>query len=387
MSTIIKPLKLISFTLLLSALSTTNSSFAQRYELVKIDSIKIDSFEPIQITDYNYETKRFLAFGTGTKTLIEVDENGKKLSEANYLGEGPGHYSRGITELGYFGTQKIVNGPNVYFVYGDNWQYDFRMVYLTGGAFNPLSYIPGAPVVIESGGINKSVKAISHTEFGRYELKPDHFEKAPMLELVGPNDERRKIINYPKNSIYNTSPLYYDSHIPAFSYNRASKRLVMALPLQSKVYYYNTNTWELEKEFSIELTDFKKPKGLPYEDQHKNSLRGFGPSNEKNYIYNLQNSKIIKISSYGEINMITHATGFKERASVDTYPKASKEFKEKGQTIISFWKGDQKLFETNEPFNRVVRAGEMQFLTHVINEEEELDYSLFYIYKLRPVDQ
>jgi hypothetical protein len=385
-----KPTSLLLFLLLIVSYSCSpqdnpNSiSEAVAYELIKADSIRINKLEPIQITDYDTSNKRLLAYATATKKCLELDLAGNILNETDLTGEGPGHFGRGLTELGYFGEGKIIHGPAVYFTYDSDWTYEEKIVYGASGYSIPLRYIDGAPVVIQEAGEDLLLRIIDHNAGGILKLEPGHFEKANMISLFRAGDtEGRPLLSYPENSIYSTSELFYNNHQPKLSFNKIKNQLVLALPLEQRLYIYDAgNGFSLLETVELNLTAFNnEPRGLPYEDQHKNGLKGFGPGNELNYVYGLTNSSILDIYSEGEVTMVVHKTGFSNKA-ISNYQEASTIAKSESKTFTSVFVKGQKVFETEKRFPRLIRLSERQFLVPNINEEIERDYNQYDIYEL-----
>ncbi|MCE7994869.1 MAG: hypothetical protein HEP71_23030 [Roseivirga sp.] len=366
--------------------SSSNSQSAKttQYELVKVDSIRIDKLEAIQITDYDAEKRRLLAYATSTKMCLEIDMEGNILSEVDLTGEGPGHFGMGLTELGYFGDGKIIHGPAVYFTYDNDWMYQSRVVYGASGYSLPLRYIDGAPIVMRAADENLLIRVVDHNAGGTLKLEINHFEQASMISVFRAGaEEGRALLRYPETSVYRRSELFYNSHQPKVSFNVIKNQLVLALPLEQKLYIYDvTSDFTLLETIDLSLTDFNmEPRGLIYEDQHKNSLKGFGPSNELNYVYGLSNSSILDVNSEGELTMVVHKTGFSNNA-ITSYQEANKVAGIESQTFTSFFMAGQKVYETDKRFPRLVRLSERQFIVPNINEEIERDYNQYDIYEL-----
>ncbi len=367
-------------------LFTCSVSFAQsdQYKIVLVDSIMIESLEQVQITDYSPSKNRFLAYGTKTKVCMEVDDRGNILSKVDLNGEGPGHFGPGITELGYLGDDIIINGPNVYFTYDGNWNYKQRIVYESGGAWLPIGMISGAPEVAIYNKQAQIIKPIDHTYFGSVKLPNDYFSSASLIEAISVSDgNTSNELKYPKESIYQSQSIFYDSHRAKVDYNSTKDRLYLSLPLEPKIYVINTHDFSINEVMNIDLKGFKQPQGIPFEDQHKNGRTGFGRSNQLNTIYNYTNSAIHRISSEGDITMVEYQTGTKGKTSLKDINQATELAKKESKTLTAFFKGKDKIAEVEERFLRFVRLDEYRFLMHEVNTEEELDYSLFYIYELR----
>lgn len=364
----------------------TLSTKGTQYELVKVDSIRIDKLEAIQITDYDAENRRLLAYATSTKLCLEMDMEGNILNEADLTGEGPGHFGMGLTELGYFGDGKVIHGPAVYFTYNDDWSYLNRIVYSSSGGYSiPLRYISGAPVTLERDGEPALIRVINHNMEGHVKLEPGYFDTAQQIKILTSGAEEEKtLLNYPENSIYRTSDLYFDLHRPKISFNEVKRVLVVALPLEQRLYLYDAaNEFALTGTFDLDLSGFNiEPRGLPYDDQHKNAMKGFGRSNELNYVYSMTNSQILEIDSQGEVTIVVHKTGFSNNA-ITSFSEANSMARSESKTFTSFFIGGQKVFETNERFPRLVRLSERQFIVPNINEEIERDYNQYDIYELR----
>ncbi len=355
-----------------------------QYELIKVDSMRIAKLEAIQITDFDAENKRLLAYATSTKKCLELDMEGNILTEVDLTGEGPGHFGRGLTELGYFGNGKIIHGPAVYFTYADDWSYKDRIVYNANGYSIPLRYIDGAPMVMQTESENLLIRIVDHNAGGILKLESEHFETASMISTFSAGaEEGRPMLNYPENSIYRTSDLFYNDHQPKVSFNRSKNQLVLALPLEQKLYLYDVaDNFALVETIDISLTEFNtEPRGLAYEDQHKNSLKGFGPGNELNYVYGLTNSAILDIHSEGQVTIVVHKTGF-SNSSITNYREANSLARTESKTITSFFVAGKKVYETDEYFPRLVRLSERQFIVPNVNEEIERDYNLYDIYEL-----
>ncbi|WP_268122885.1 hypothetical protein [Roseivirga pacifica] len=347
----------------------------------------MESLEQLQITDYSPKKNRFLVYGTISKKCMEIDRNGKIISEVDLNGEGPGHFGQGITELSYFGEDIILNGPNVYLTYDGNWNYKERIVYTSGGAWLPLGMIPGATESIVKSDKAAIVKPFDHTYFGTKKVANNHFSKAKMIEVISyPSQESKTLLEYPRQSVYQSQSTYYSNHKAILSHNPANDRLYIALPLEPKIYEYDTDDFNLLNTYTLDLTSFRAPQGIPFEDQHKNGRRGFGPTNRLNSVYSYANSMIFSLSSKGDITIVEYKTGFKEATNTSTIEEASQISKMENRPFTAFFKGDKKIAELEKRFTKMVRMTDYSFLAHEINTEEELDYSKFYIYELREVN-
>lgn len=365
----------------------TESSQNTKYDLVKVDSIRINTLENIQITDYNPKTKRFLAYATSTKSCMELDLEGNIINKVDLTGEGPGHFGLGLTELGYLGESKIIHGPAVYFTYKDDWTYDSRIIYGANGYSLPLRYIDGAPIILRVGGEDLLLRIINHNASGTLKMEPDHFENASLISVFGAGaTEGKPLLSYPESSIYRASDLFYANHQPKVSFNATKSILVLSLPLEQKLYTYDvTNDFSLVETIDLNLTGFNTiPRGLSYEDQHKNGLKGFGPSNELNYVYNLSNSSILNVYSEGDVTVVVHKTGFFNN-SITTSREANKIARLGSKTVTSFFVRGKKVYETEVSFPRLVRLSERQFLVPNIDEEVERDYNQYDVYELNEI--
>ncbi|MGB3152468.1 MAG: hypothetical protein WBB27_17570 [Maribacter sp.] len=368
--------------------SENNTDTTQsNYELALVDSLIVPVLETLQITDYNAEKGKFLAYGTSTKTCMEIDWEGNVLKSIDLTGEGPGHFGQGMSALGYLGNNIVIEGAGAYFFYDADWQYMERLT--PGSGYIPLKYIQVRPNVVEINGVNTVIKPKDQSYFGNIKLKEDHFNTAMMLEaFTAKSTEPTELLAYPDNSIYKTSDLYYSSHEPRISYNKSQTVLMLALPLEPKLYKYKLtdNGFKLEDSLNLDLRKFRAPQGIPYEAQHENSLKGFGRSNELNYVYSNLNSSILDVSSYGQITMVKYKTGATEPTSITQYQEALKFARLESKTWHSFFIQDKKVLESAIDLGLYVRLNETQFLSPYVNEDEELDYNKFYIYELKKIE-
>ncbi|KYG83470.1 SdiA-regulated/phytase-like domain-containing protein [Roseivirga echinicomitans] len=389
----LKPFGVVIFSLLAIASCSSNTSTESKnsnlegnYELVKVDSLMVPVLEPLQITDFNPKTNRFLAYGTQSKACMEIDAEGNVLSSVDLTGEGPGHFGPGMSGLGYLGDNIVVEGAGAYYFLDADWNYLEK--FTPGSGYIPLTYIDGKPDAVEINGVNTIIKAKSQNYFGSVKLKEDHFNTAMMLEAFNSkSQEPTELLPYPENSIYRTNELYLDNHEPKISYNQQKEELMLVLPLEPKLYKYKliNNGFELESTLDLDLRNFRTPQGIAYEDQHENPLKGFGRSNQLNYIYGMLNSSILDVNSYGEITMIGYKTGAAEPTSITDYGEATKYAMANSETRYSFFVKDKMVLETDIDLLRYVRLNESQLLVPYVNEEEELDYNKFYIYELKKV--
>lgn len=360
-----------------------NSSLEGSYELFKVDSLIVPVLEPLQITDYNPKTKRFLAYGTQSKACMEIDAEGNVLASVDLTGEGPGHFGEGMTELGYLGDDIIINGPNAYFTFDKNWSYKERIVYTSGGAFYPLGFISGAPETFIKNGVAKIIKPIDHTFFGSRVLSNDYFSTAFLTEYISSQtQESESVISYPEGTVYLSNTTFYPSPNAKISYNASASRLYVTLPLTPKLFVYDVDkNFELEKTLELDLKDFKEPRGIAFDDQSKR-----GPDNYRlSSVYDYLNSSIYEISSEGDITMVTYDTGVEGNEHVSTFKEISSIAKTESKVMTAFFLGDKKVLEMEKWFIKSVRISETKFLAHYVNEEEELDYNKFYIYELKKV--
>ncbi|WP_422355421.1 hypothetical protein [Roseivirga pacifica] len=372
---------------ILLLLNTLNSNlFGQQYEVVLTDSIIVESLEQLQITDYSPKKDRFLVYGTISKKCMEIDRNGKIISEVDLNGEGPGHFGQGISELGYFGDDIILNGANIYLTYDGDWNYKKRIVYTSGGGWYPIGWLPSTTESIVRSDKAAIVKPFDHSYFGTKRLPNDYFSKAKMIEVISsPSQESKTLLEYPKQSVYQSQSTFYNSHKATISYNSEKDRLYLALPLEPKIYVYDTDDFSLLNTYTLDLTSFRTPQGIPFEDQHKNS-KGVSPLNQLSKVYGYANSMIFRLSSEGDITIVEYKTGFKKETNAKTLEEASAIFERENRQMTAFYKGDKKIADLEKRYNKIVRMTEYSFLAHEINTEEELDYSKFYIYELREVN-
>lgn len=357
------------------------------YELVKTDSILVYDLETLQITDYNPETKRFLAYGIRGMACMEIDNEGNIIKKAELKGEGPGHFGRGMTELGYLGNDFIINGVNAYFIYDKDWNYKKRIVYHSGGAYLPVGMISGAPEALVREGEMKIIKPVNHTNFGSKKLSDDYFSKAPLIEVIsGSENNNENMLGFPEGSVYQSPSTFFYNCNARVSYNSSYRQLYLSLPLDPKIYVYDVNDFSLLKILDLGLTKFKVPQGIPFEDQFKNGRVGFGPSNQLNTVYGYTNSSIFSISTHGEITIVVYSTGTEGETNITDIRTAAELAERERKVLTAFYKGNKKVFEIEERFTKPVRISETKFLAHYVNEEEELDYNKFYIFELKKLN-
>lgn len=365
--------------------SAQNDSSETTYELVKVDSLIIDELEILQITDYNPNTKKFLALGIQTKNTMEIDFEGKVTNKVDLTGEGPGHFGNGLTELGYWQDGKIIYGPNVYFTYDKDWNYKGKILDNAGGIFLPLGFISGAPIVFSKDQSPIVVKSTSHSQMGIRELPNDYFLTAPLIELAsGSSLEIEGLLKFPENSVYKSQTTYYSSNEALLSAD--GNKLYLALPLEPKLYVYDMeNDFLLLESIDLDLPRFRKPQGIPFEDQHKNGKSGFGKSNRLNVVYEITNSLIRNISVKGDIVIVDYKTGLRKKTNASTMQEAWAKTKTGSKLLTVFFKRGEKILEVEERFTKIVRISETKFLAHYVNREEELDYNKFYVYELKKI--
>lgn len=355
----------------------------EKYELIKADSIMVESLEGIQITDYNPKTQRFLAFGIQTKSCLEIDIKGKIISKVNLSGEGPGNFGPGMDGLGYIDDLFLIKGFGKYLLYDNDWQFIDNFGFGTQSI--PLFYISGAPITYTRGNESFIVDGIDQNAGGYIKLKNDHFSTAKMIDLISSEQEEvQQMIEYPEGSIYKSTETFYASCQPIMDFNHSQEQLVLSLPLEEKIYIYDVSRgFTLSKVLDLDLMGFHEPKGIPFEDQQKNSLKGFGPQNELNYVYMMINSSIIELSSIKDFIVVRHKTGVLGNASLSSYREASELAEKHSRYITTFLHQGKKILETEEPLSYIIPIDNFRFLSHYINEDEETDYAKYYIYELQ----
>jgi len=376
---------LLSLCLVGTAPHTHSSLEKVSYELVKVDSVIVNKLEPLQITDYNPKTKRYLAYGTRTKLCMELDANGKIIKEIDLSGEGPGHFGQGMSALGYVGDSKVIEGGASYIFLDKDWGYVNK--YSPGSGMSPIGPLPYDILGILFNGKASIIKSVDHTYFGSKKLDNDHFLNGKMIEIFnGASSEPEQFLAYPENSLYRNNKTFYRSHRPRLSVNKTNQLLYLALPLEPKIYVFNpNNNFQLTKTIDLALDGFKSPDGIPFEDQHKNSRQGFGPANERLYVLSTTNSSILEINTYGETMIVVHKTGTKNSNYRDTQT-ANEAYKKQNKYFTSFIKNGKTVLSLEQRFNQMVRLDEHRFITpYISGEDEELDYNKFYIYELREV--
>lgn len=359
-----------------------NNSGEATYELVKVDSLIIDEIEILQITDYNPSTKHFLAYGTNSQDCMEIDRDGNIVNRINLSGDGPGQYGYAMNGLSYFDQDIIINGFGKYAIYDAEWK--FKRNLPSDNLTSPLRYMSENPKKIVYAGELRLMQLVDQNVGGHIQLEEGHFTTAKMIKLVSSNEESTQpILAYPENSIYVSNETYYSQHQPLLSFNAAENKLYLALPLESKLFVHNLDdSLSLHKTINLDFADFTAPQGIPFEDQFKNSLRGFGPANELNYVYMMSNSAILDMSSVGNVTMVKHKTGIKNKG-ITSYAEASNLAIKSSKTITSFIIDSKIVYDTEESIRYPVRIDEMQFIAPYLNDEVEVDYNKFYIYELQ----
>lgn len=352
------------------------------YRLVKVDSILINKLEVVQITNYNPQTNQYLAYGVSTKLCMEIDANGKIIKELDLTGEGPGHFGRGMSGLVYLGNNKIIEGAAQYLIFDQDWNY--LKQYVPGSGFIPVAAISNKVTGASINGQLSIIKPVDQNYFGSKKLEKDHFSKAKMVELINSKgDETKKVLDYPTNTVYRNEKTYFHNHTPHLSVNRSKQLLYLALPLEPKLYVYDLKSdFKPVESIDIGYDSFKEPEGIPYEDQHKNRRKGFGPTNERSYTLGITNSSIISLNSEGNVTIIVHQTGTKS-SNFPNAIAARKVAKRQSKTITSFVKNGKIVLNIERRFQQLVRIDETKFISPYVNEDEELDYNKYYIYELQ----
>ncbi len=359
-----------------------NSSDEAMYELVKVDSLVIDEIETLQITDYNPKTERFLAYGTNSRDCMEVDMEGNIMNRVHLSGNGPGRYGSAMNGLSYFDEGMIINGLGKYVIYDADWGFKSKLT--SDNYYSPVSYMSENPTSIIYAGERRLLQLVDQNEGGNLEVEKGHFDRAKMIKLASPSDKSTQaLLNYPRTSIYVSNEAYFSQHTPMLSFNEKQNRLYVALPLESKLFVHNLDdSLSLDKTIDLDLVGFSDPKGIPYEDQFKNPLKGFGRANELNYVYMMSNSSIFDMSSFGNMTMIKYKTGIKNKG-ITSYQESLSLARQTSRTINSFIIDGKVVYETEESFRYPVRMDEMRFITPYLNEEVEVNYNKFYIYELQ----
>lgn len=356
------------------------------YQLVKTDSIIVNKLSIIQITDYNPKTKRYLAYDQVSKACMELDQNGKILKEVDLTGEGPGHFGRGMSAMGYIGDTKVIEGGASYIFYDEDWNYLNK--YTPGSGYLPSGPLPNDILGIAMDSENFIVKPIDQNYFGSKKLENHHFLTASMIEVFnGTSIKPNPFLAYPDNSVYQQKKVYYDFHRPHLSVNKTNQLLYLALPLEQKLYVYDLKKGlKLQEITTLKLEGFNSPEGISFNDQHKNPRKGFGPSNTRNTILNVTNSAIMDISSEGSTTILVHKTGTK-RSDFTDVNKAYEAAKRQNKYFTSFMKNGEVVLSLEQRFKQMVRLDENRFITpYLSSEDEELDYNKFYIYELQKIN-
>lgn len=361
---------------------TQNSSSEATYELVKVDSLIIDEIEILQITDYNPRTKHFLAYGTNSRDCMEIDMYGNIVNRINLSGDGPSQYGYAMNGLSYFDQDIIINGFGKYAIYDAEWK--FKRNLPSDNLTSPLRYMSENPKKIVYAGELRLMQLVDQNVGGHIQLEEGHFTTAKMIKLVSSTEESTQpLLAYPENSIYVSNETYYSQHQPLLSFNATENKLYLALPLESKLFVHNLDdSLSLHKTINLDFADFTAPQGIPFEDQFKNSLKGFGPANELNYVYMMSNSAILDMSSLGSVTIVKHKTGIKNKG-ITSYQEALNVARKSSRTINSFIIDGKVVYETEENFRYPVRMDEMRFVAPYLNDEVEVDYNKFYIYELQ----
>lgn len=367
--------------------SKTNSNSIQ-YELVKVDSLIINSMEELQITDYSPKKNKFLAYGTSSKNCMEIDREGNILNRIDLSGEGPGHFGPAMTELGYFEDGFVIKAPGVYNVFDEKWNYLYNLPYKAAGYSIPLKYISGKPVVADINNTPAVLESNDESYDGNVVIEEDYYQKTNLVKVYQKGDEEGKgVLYYPENSLYQNTNIFYSNHKAKLAYNWSDNRLYVSLPYEKVIYAYELfPEIRLVESDSLELTHFKEPQGIPFEDQHKNPLKGFGASNKLNYVYAMTNSSILGIQSKEKTLLVTYKTGTEGPANFANHNEAMPVLQKENKTYTAFFRDGKKVFETSDKLLRNILMNGSQLVVPYIDQEVEIDYNLYYIYELREVN-
>ncbi|MCH7398888.1 hypothetical protein MM236_12860 [Belliella sp. DSM 107340] len=232
------------------------------YELMQVDSFRVDRENRIRILDFNSNRSEYLAFDLVTHEFVQLDQRGKVLNAVMKQGEGPDEYNTSILAAsfnheddGYF-----LQSSNEFIWYSDDWKVKERLhipanstIHTYGGPKLSVPYFR----IKDSSSPYFLTSFFSGIQVHAFETKDDLSEEM-MIEYYNPSkDSLEWALPFDKQ--------YFSSS--ELSEKKISPKQIYVLNREANLMYLtfeNSKTigvYDLSKDFELKQT-------LPYEHQN-----------------------------------------------------------------------------------------------------------------------
>ncbi len=362
----------------------TSKAVDDQYELVKVDSFKVDNLTKITIQDYDPEEKIYLGYSMNEDDILEISENGKILNRAHKKGDGPGNYGNWNPVGMGFGPkgQRIVELPFSVLIYDENYELiqEYRIMSpLPIRTSAPLGKPPYYQINDTTYVLVGPTNYLSATNLIMNQEGKDTLQNFYQLNLMTGNV--RSVIPYEANSIYNsTENIYPELMGKSFFIDQKKNELAVVQNLDNEILIYSLPDLSLDRTVPISYSEFKTyppvPIGTNFSDEKANALNKLSARNQR--LLNLQDNTYL----------LQYFTGISQ-AEYDN--RTSEEnpyfgpFDQTEQRILIFKNGKQVPIELEGiPGTMILSLPDNKILVREPeNSEIEEEFTRFSIYELK----
>ncbi|WP_373493543.1 hypothetical protein [Aquiflexum sp.] len=353
------------------------------YQLVKIDSFRVDNLTRVQITDFSEKENIFLGYSEAENDILEISPKGEILKRVNRRGDGPNNMGN-WTPLGMsFGPngERMFQLPFQLLSYDKDYNQTNNiriMSPLPVRANMPLGRTAyfmenGQPRYLVGPSTFLSAHLLIYTEEGRDTLQN--------FSLLYPESGNMKsIIPYEADSYYKKSEhIYYWRMGKSFFID--GNELVVLHHLADDILVYDIdNDFSLKRRVPITHSAFEKynplPIGTAMDDPKVNELNYMSGRNEK--ILSLGN-QIWLLSYFQGVTPAMYEANNSEES-----PFSTKKVMEKHKLLV-FKDGQQVPGEIQKPEGNIIFSfkGNQILVLEETSEETEEEFTRYSIYEVK----
>lgn len=259
--------------LVMSAIFLSFSSYAQDYQLRKVDDLHVESLAPVGIRDYDPERKEYLGFvdnGSEGVELAIFDSDGKIVISEVRRGDGPNYYSSSALTMGFAPDGGIYVQTSVEFLKYDR---EFNLI-------KRIRYEPKFTTVVYSGPREKFIPLSKGNEISfltgvsgisGMAMGPEVPSKVQLIEYYDPK----------LKSVQSLAPLsergvfqgFGDEKSPArinsiYELNYDENLLYLTTTIDNEITVYNPINWFVVKRIKVNHEEFQPLDDIPLRESN-----------------------------------------------------------------------------------------------------------------------
>ncbi|SIO15687.1 hypothetical protein [Algoriphagus halophilus] len=259
--------------LVMSAIFLSFSSYAQDYQLRKVDDLHVESLAPVGIRDYDPERKEYLGFvdkGSEGVELAIFDSDGKIVISEVRRGDGPNFYSSSALTMGFAPDGGIYVQTSVEFLKYDR---EFNLI-------KRIRYEPKFTTVVYSGPREKFIPLSKKNEISfltgvsgisGMAMGPEVPSKVQLIEYYDPK----------LKSVQSLAPLsekgvfqgFGDEKSPArinsiYELNYDENLLYLTTTIDNEITVYNPINWFVVKRIKVNHEEFQPLDDIPLRESN-----------------------------------------------------------------------------------------------------------------------